>query len=365
MGPLHGIRVLELGGRGPVEFCGMMLSDLGAEVISVRRERSADNIAPLSQIGLGRGRRPITIDLRTRAGLHTALAVIGQVDAVTEGFLPCVAEDLGVGPAACSAVNPALVYGRMTAWGQTGPLATEPAHNINALAVAGLLEHLGRPGTLPAAPMNLIADGGGAMMLALGVTAALLEARSSGLGQVIDASMLDGAALLTTMTHEFRNAGRWSDDPGTNLNDSGAPFYEVYEAADGRLVAIGAVEDRYWTALLGLLEIHHHDLDRWDRANWPQWREWLQEKIHQRTQHEWAQLAETAGVCLSPVLSMEQAPHHPHNKERGVFDHVGEALMPRPSPRFSRTIVEPSAGTRPGEDETAAVLADLGIDPIG
>jgi alpha-methylacyl-CoA racemase len=362
VGPLHGIRILELGGRGPVEFCGMMLSDLGAEVISIRRPRSADNIAPLSKIGLGRGRRPVAIDLRTKAGLQTALAVAGRVDAVTEGFLPGIAEKLGIGPEACMAENPALVYGRITSWGQTGPLASQPAHNINTLAVSGVLDHLGRSGTVPAPPMNLVADGGGAMMLALGLTAALLEARSSGLGQVIDASMLDGAALLSTMTHEFRNAGRWDDERGTNLNDSGAPFYEVYRTADGRLVAIGAVEDRFWKALLNLLEIDDdEEIDRWDRANWPWWRDRLQKRIIQRTQAQWSQAAEMAGVCLSPVLSMAQAVDHPHNRERGVFEQRGETFMPRPSPRFSRTIVDPTRAVSVREDETLAVLADLGI----
>lgn len=360
---MHGIRILELGGRGPVHFCGMMLSDLGAEVISIRRPRREDDITPLSDIGLGRGRRQVTIDLQAEEGLRTALAIAGRVDAVIEGFLPGVAEALGVGPDACSAGNSRLVYGRMTGWGQTGPLSSEPGHNINVLAVAGVLAHLGRADSLPAPPMNLLADGGGAMMLALGVTAALLEARYSGRGQVIDAAMLDGAALLSTMSHEMRNDGRWFDERGSNLNDSGAPFYEVYNTADDRLVAVGAVEDQYWAALLELLDIHGAGPDRWDRANWSWWRARLQGELIRRTQDEWSRIAEMAGVCLSPVLTMVQAADHPHNRERGVFAHVGDAIIPRPAPRFSRTTLDTPAGTIPSGDQTLEVLADLGISP--
>ncbi|CAN5200668.1 CaiB/BaiF CoA-transferase family protein [soil metagenome] len=345
-----------------MQFCGMMLSDLGAEVISIQRPRQADNIAPFSTIGLGRGRRYVSIDLRSEDGLRTALAIAGRVDAVTEGFLPGVAENLGVGPDACAAANRRLVYGRMTGWGQTGPLSSQPGHNINMLAVAGVLTHLGRADGLPVPPTNLLADGGGAMMLALGVTAALLEARTSGQGQVIDASMLDGAALLSTMSHEMRNGGLWDDERGSNLNDSGAPFYEVYETADGRLVAIGAVEDQYWNALIDLLEIHDADVDRWDRANWPWWRARIQEGLILRTQAEWSEIAEMAGVCLSPVLTMAQAADHPHNRERGVFTRAGDSVIPRSAPRFSRTYPDTSPSMPTSDDQTLEVLADLGID---
>ncbi|WP_250292124.1 CaiB/BaiF CoA transferase family protein [Frankia sp. CiP1_Cm_nod1] len=362
MGPLRGVRILELGGRGPVRFCGMLLGDLGAEIISVDRPREADDITPLSDAGLGRRRRRVRLDLRSAAGRATTLEIIKRVDAVIEGFLPGSTERLGLGPQDCAPHNPGLVYGRLTGWGQGGPLMTQPGHNINYLAVSGVLAHLGRAGTLPFPPMNLLADGGGAMFLALGVVSAVLEARSSGVGQVVDAAMVDGAALLSTMSHEMRNEGRWVEQRGSNLNDSGAPFYDVYETADGRLVALGAVEDRLWESLLRLLGLHDEPVDRWDRANWPWWRERLATVFRQRTQARWCALAEQAGVCLSPVLTMAEAPAHPHNTARAVFTRVGDAVLPSPAPRFSRTRLEPIAEPQSRDDDTADVLAELGID---
>lgn len=361
VGPLRGVRILELGGRGPVHFCGMLLGDLGAEVISIDRPRRADDITPLSEAGLGRRRRRVRLDLRSDGGRAMALEIISRVDAVIEGFLPGSTERLGLGPEDCALHNRALVYGRMTGWGQTGPLTSEPGHNINYLAVSGVLAHLGRAGTLPFPPMNLLADGGGAMFLALGVVSAVLEARSSGTGQVVDASMLDGAALLSTMSHDLRNEGRWVEERGSNLNDSGAPFYDVYETADDRLVAVGAVEDRFWEPLVRMLGLHDEPVDRWDRANWPWWRKRLAAAFRQRTQADWCALAEHAGVCLSPVLTMSEAPVHPHNVARGVFTRVGGDVLPSPAPRFSRSRLEPITRTT-SDDETADVLAELGID---
>lgn len=365
MGPLHGLRVLELGGRGPVRFSGMLLADLGAEVISIHRPRPADDITPFGDGGLGRGRRRVSLDLRTPAGLRAALAIANRADAVIEGFLPDVTESLGVGPAECMAGNPRLVYGRITGWGQSGPLAHQPGHDINFLAVSGVLAHLGRAGTLPAPPMNLLADGGGAMLLTLGVTAALLEARESGLGQVVDASMLDGNALLSTMSHEMRNEGRWNEDRGSNLNDSGAPFYDVYPTSDGGLVAVGAVEEEYWESLLALLEIRHQGLDRWDRATWPWWRERLGAAFAQRTRSEWSEHPEAAAACISPVLTGAEAADHPHNQERGIFTQVGDDLLPSPAPRFSRTALRPLDSTAWGSDQTRQVLGELEIDKTG
>ncbi|QRI79205.1 MULTISPECIES: CaiB/BaiF CoA-transferase family protein [Rhodococcus] len=365
MGPLHGLRVLELGGRGPVRFSGMLLADLGAEVISIHRPRPADDVTPLGDAGLGRGRRRVSLDLRTPAGRRAALAIASRADAVIEGFLPKVTESLGVGPADCMAANPRLVYGRITGWGQTGPLANQPGHDINFLAVSGVLAHLGRADTLPAPPMNLLADGGGAMLLTLGVTAAVLQARESGVGQVVDASMLEGDALLSTMSHEMRNEGRWVDERGSNLNDSGAPFYDVYPTSDGRLVAVGAVEERYWTALLALLEIGDEGPDRWDRATWPWWRERLGAAFAQRTQTQWCEHSEAAGACVSPVLTGAEAADHPHNRERGIFTRVGDDVLPSPAPRFSRTTLRPLGSTAWGSDQTRQVLAELEIDEMG
>jgi len=339
----------------------MLLSDLGAEVIAVDRPRGADDITPLSSAGLGRGRRRVRLDLRSEEGHALALQVVSRVDAVIEGFLPGAMERLGLGPAECSANNEALVYGRLTGWGQDGPLMTQPGHNINYLAVSGVLAHHGRAESLPFPPMNLLADGGGAMFLALGVVAAVLEARSSGVGQVVDAAMLDGAALLSTMSHEMRNEGRWSEHRGSNLNDSGAPFYDVYETADDQLIAVGAVEDRFWDPLVDLLDVRDESVDRWDRVNWSWWRKRLAAAFRKRTQAEWCALAEYEDVCLSPVLTMSDAPTHAHNVARRVFTRVGEAVLPSPAPRFSRTALVPVAARQSG-DETADVLADLGIE---
>lgn len=361
MGPLRGVRVLELGGRGPVRFCGMILGDLGAEIISVDRPRDADDITPLSEIGLGRRRRRVELDLGSGEGRTTALEIAERVDAVIEGFLPGSMERLGLGPEDCTPRNPALVYGRLTGWGQSGPLATQPGHNINYLAVSGVLAHLGRAETLPFPPMNLLADGGGAMFLALGVVAAVLEARASGVGQVVDAAMADGAALLSTMSHEMRNEGRWVEERGRNLNDSGAPFYDVYETSDGRFVAVGAVENRFWEALVRLLGLQDEPLDRWNRAHWPWWRERLATTFRQRTQAQWCALAEDAGVCLSPVLTMSEAPSHPHNLARAVFTRLGDLVLPSPAPRFSRSQLEPITESHFVGNDTADVLAELGI----
>lgn len=359
-GPLHGVRILELGGRGPVHFCGMLLADLGAEVISVQRPRPADDITPLGDFGIGRGRRKVALDLRTTYGHDVAMKLVVRVDALIEGFIPGVAEGLGMGPDDCLEANQRLVYGRITAWGQDGPLSREPAHNLNSLAVSGALAQLGRAESIPAPPSNLLADGGGAMFLAVGLLAALHEAGASGQGQVVDASMLDGAAYLTTMSHEMRSEGRWSEKRGTNLNDSGAPFYDVYRTSDSKHVAVAAVEDPLWGRLLDILDIDEPGPDRWDQAHWPWWRGRLQDVICLRTRDEWQRLAENAGGCVSPVLTLSEAGLHPHNRERAVFTAVDGALLPSPAPRFSRTPLRPLDEAE-SSDQTAAVLQELGF----
>ncbi|CAN5648693.1 CaiB/BaiF CoA-transferase family protein [soil metagenome] len=359
-GPLHGVRVLELGGRGPVHFCGMLLADLGAEVISVQRPRSSDDITPLSDFGIGRGRRKVALDLRSPHGHGVAIDLVTRVDALIEGFVPGAAERLGMGPEDCLRVNERLVYGRMTAWGQDGPLAREPAHNLNSIAVSGALAHLGRADTVPAPPANLLADGGGAMFLAVGLLAALHEAGASGQGQVVDASMLEGAAYLTTMSHEMRNGGGWSEERGTNLNDSGAPFYDVYRTSDAKLVAVAAVEDPLWRRLMVILGIDETDPDRWDRAHWPWWHRRLQKELGQRTRTEWQSLAESAGGCVSPVLTLSEAGAHPHNHARGVFTAVHGAVLPSPTPRFSRTPLRPLHEAE-SSDQTETILEELGL----
>jgi alpha-methylacyl-CoA racemase len=341
----------------------MLLADLGAEVISATRARRADDVTPASPAGLGRRRRRVELDLRTPAGRDTALGIAHRVDAVIEGFRPGVAERLGVGPEDCCRDNAALVYGRTTGWGQNGPLADRPGHDINYLAVSGVLAHLGRAESLPAPPMSLIADGGAGMLLALGVLAAVVEAARSGSGQIVDTSMLEGATLLSTLMHEMNNEGAWVDERGANVNDSGAPFYDVYQTADGECVALGGVEDRLWEPLARLLGIADActALDRWDRSAWSALRGMIQVAVARRTRDEWCALADEAGVCLSPVLSMSEAVVHPHNEARGVFERVPGGIFPAPSPRFSRTPIAALPQEDFEQDETADVLAELGI----
>ncbi|MCC8245090.1 CaiB/BaiF CoA transferase family protein [Saccharothrix luteola] len=357
-GPLEGLKVVELAGLAPAPFGCMVLADLGASVVRVDRVGGGTEV-PL----LGRGRRSIGVDVRRPEGAELVLRLVAESDVLVEGFRPGVTERLGIGPAQCLARNPRLVYGRMTGWGQDGPLADRAGHDINYIAVAGALEPIGRAGAPPTVPLNVVGDfGGGGLLLALGVLAALYERERSGRGQVVDAAMVDGAALLTTFLHGMSSVGAWPGARGTNLLDGGAPFYDVYEAADGGFVSIGALEEKFYAELLAVLGLADAGLPgRHDPANWPELRARIAAAVATRTRDEWAALAEGTDACLAPVLAPGEAPKHGHNAERGTFVEVGGVVQPAPAPRFGRT---PAAAPGPPPavgEHTVEVLAGLGL----
>jgi alpha-methylacyl-CoA racemase len=363
MGPLAGVRVVELAGIGPGPFCAMLLADMGAEVLRV--DRPAASAGPWPPL-LTRGRRSVAVDLKHPEGPKVVLRLADAADVVLEGFRPGVAERLGIGPDACLARNPRLVYGRMTGWGQDGPLRASAGHDINYLALAGALHPLGRPGEPPHPPLNLLGDyGGGGMLLAFGVACALLEAGRSGRGQVVDAAVLDGGALLTTVLHELAGLGLWRWERGTNLLDGGAPFYDVYETADGGHVALGSLEPEFFGELLVLLGLDgEEDLPaQFDRERWPELRRRIAAAVKRRSRDEWAALAGAGDACLTPVLSPTEAAEHPHNRERGVFAATPDGPTPAPAPRFSRTPAgPPGPNPQPGE-HTGTALPDWGFTP--
>ena len=362
MGPLEGVRVVEIAGIGPGPFCAMLLADMGADVVRVDRPAAEDSPG-LPQL-LGRGRRSLVVDLKHERGAEVVLRLAADADALIEGFRPGVAERLGIGPDVCLARNPRLVYGRMTGWGQDGPLRHAAGHDIDYIAVAGALHPIGQQGRAPVPPLNLLGDyGGGGLLLAFGIACGLLEARRSGQGQVIDAAIVDGAALLTTMVHELAPLGLWNERRGTNLLDGGAPFYGVYETADGEHMAVGALEPKFYAELLGRLGLDAGDLPApADRARWPQLRERLAAVFRTRTRAEWCELLEGSDACVAPVLRPSEAPAHRHNLERGTFVPVGGSPQPAPAPRFSRTPpAPPSPPSAPGQ-HTDEVLAAWGFD---
>jgi alpha-methylacyl-CoA racemase len=366
MGPLAGITVIEIAGIGPGPFCGMLLSDLGADVIRIDRAgtvHGGDPERPPADL-LNRGRRSIGVDLKSPEGVEVVLDLVAGADALIEGFRPGVAERLGIGPDECLARNPKLVYGRMTGWGQDGPYASTAGHDINYIALAGALDSIGRRGEAPVPPLNLVGDfGGGGMLLAFGVTAGLLEAQRSGQGQVIDAAMVDGAATLMTMMHSFRAMGIWNLERGTNMLDSGAHFYDVYETADGRYVSIGSIEPQFYDELLRLTGLEGEELPwQQDRNEWPAMKERLAAIFRSKTRDEWCEIMEGTDVCFAPVLSMDEAPAHPHNVERGTFVEVAGVTQPGPSPRFSRTPGEIRRPPAHAGQHTDQVLTEAGYD---
>lgn len=369
MGPLTGFRILEIAGLGPAPFCAMLLSDLGAEVVRVDRPgppgRGVLDVLdtdPRLDL-LQRGRRSLAVDLKHPRGAGTVLRLVERADALIEGFRPGVAERLGIGPEACLARNPRLVYGRMTGWGQEGPLASAVGHDIDYIALSGALHAIGRAGEKPALPLNLVGDfGGGALYLAVGILSALLETSRSGQGQVVDAAMVDGAASLLTMFHGMSAAGTWFDERGVNLLDGGAPFYDVYETADGKYLAVGALEPRFYAELLRLTGLEGEELPaQADIFRWPELRQRFAEVFKQRTREEWCAILEGTEACVAPVLSLSEAPQHPHMAARRTFVEVDGVTQPAPAPRFSRT---PGAIQRPPEPpgaSTGEVLADWGF----
>ncbi len=363
-GPLSGITVIELAGIGPGPFCGMMLADMGARVIRVDRAQNVmggDPASPPTGV-LERGRESIGIDLKNPDGVETVLKLVEKADVIFEGFRPGVTERMGLGPDVCLARNPKIVYGRMTGWGQEGPYAQAAGHDINYIALAGALHPIGRRGQAPVPPLNLVGDfGGGGMLLAFGIACALLEARSSGKGQVVDAAMVDGAAILTAMFYGMR--GFWSTERGTNLLDTGAHFYDVYETKDGEHISLGSIEPQFYAELRRLAGL---DADEWnaqmDRSKWPELKEKIAAVFKTKTRDEWNAIMEHTDVCYAPVLSLDEAHLHPHNVERGTFKTINGVLQPGPAPRYSRTQAEIQGPAAHAGQHTDDVLASFGFD---
>jgi alpha-methylacyl-CoA racemase len=367
-GPLLGYKIIELAGIGPGPFAGMMFSDMGADVVRVDRAETVrpGAGAPLSDV-LGRGRRSVGVDLKHPRGRDVVLRLVEGADALIEGFRPGVTERLGVGPDDCLARNPKLVYGRMTGWGQDGPYASAAGHDINYIALSGTLSMIGRVGEAPVPPLNLVGDfGGGGMLLAFGVVCALLEAGRSGRGQVIDAAMVDGAALLAAMIHGFRAAGMWGER-GTNILDTGAWYYEVYETADGGHISFGSIEPQFVAEMLRITGLAE-DADgqgalpeQNDHSAWPAMKERVAALVKTKTRQEWCELLEGSDACFAPVLDATEAPTYPHNKERGTFVDIAGVVQPGPAPRFSRTVAEVAGPPTAAGSHTDEVLADWGF----
>lgn len=363
VGPLDGVRVLELPAIGPVPFLGMLLADLGASVIKIDRLSGAGNGLEIPPGALDRGRRSIGVDLRKPGGAELALMIIERSEVLVEGFRPGVAERLGVGPDVALQRNPALVYGRMTGWGQDGPLAPRAGHDITYLAISGALHGIGEHDRTPIPPVNYLADfGGGAMMLATGVLAALVHARTTGQGQVVDAAMTEGAAYLSTMTRQFFGTGRWTDERERNLLDGGAPNYRCYQCSDGRYVAVGALESKFWAELVQTLGSDPDEVpDPYDRGQWQACAAWLADCFRTRPRDEWAEIFADTDGCVAPVLSLTEAPNHPQNRARKSFAEIDGYQVAAPVPRFSRTTTTfDPAVPEPGAD-TDAILDELQI----
>jgi alpha-methylacyl-CoA racemase len=363
MGPLSGVRVIEIASLAPAPFGCMILADLGADVLRVERAERCGPDAPAPKDPLSRGRRSVGLNLKDPAAVELLLRLVQDADVLVEGFRPGVAERLGFGPEVCAERNPRLVFGRMTGWGQEGPLAPTAGHDIDYIAISGALSPIGRAGQPPVPPINFVGDfGGGGMLLAMGILAALVERAGSGRGQVVDAAMVDGSALITSFLYGMRATGAWQDQRGSNLLDGAAPFYDTYVCAGGGCVAVGALEPQFYAALLAGLGLADAGLPaQHDRARWPELRERFADTFASRSRDEWAKVFAGTDACVSPVLSMGEAPAHPHAIARNAFVEVGGVVQPAPAPRFGRTGAgTPAAPPRPGAD-TGAVLAGLGV----
>ncbi|GAB3693264.1 CaiB/BaiF CoA-transferase family protein [Actinocorallia lasiicapitis] len=366
MGPLSGVRVIELAGIGPGPFAAMLLADLGAEVIRIDRP-GRGGVGPSANKDMtNRSKRSVAVDLKSDAGREVVLRLVEQADVLIEGFRPGVTERLGLGPQDCLKRNQRLVYGRMTGWGQEGPLSHTAGHDIGYIAVTGVLHAIGRKGGPPQVPLNLVGDfAGGSMYLVVGVLAALLEAKTSGHGQVVDAAIVDGTAHLSTFIHAFLASGTWQDERGVNMLDTGAPFYDVYETADGGHMAVGAIEAQFYAEFLRLLEVDPVEAVQFDFANWEDIRALFASRFKTRTRDEWAEIFLPTDACVAPVLSLTEAAAHPYNTARGVFvPGVDGTPQPAPAPRFSRTL-----GAITGPPSTAGahsreVLTELGFPDV-
>ena len=359
MGPLRGVKVVEIASIGPGPFAVMMLADMGADVIRLERSDGGGGLGSGSWNFMHRGRPSVGCDLKSPTGRELALRLCEEADVLVEGFRPGVMERLGLGPDDVAARNQRLVYGRMTGYGQEGPMAAVAGHDINYISLSGALGAIAREGERPLFPLNLVGDfGGGGMLLALGVLAAVIEARESGRGQVVDASMVEGASVMMTLIHAMREIGMWSEPPGTNLLDSGAHFYEVYECSDGGFIAVGALEPQFYAQLLELIGLDPDECPQMDQARWPELKERFAEVFRTRTRDEWAAILEPAEACVTPVLSLDEAPRHPHNAARGSFVEIGGKLQPAPAPRFSGTPASvPEPPPEPGADTERALSA--------
>ena len=359
--PLHGLTIVEMAGIGPGPFCGMMLADHGAEVIRIDRGPRA-GFPVDARDPLLRGRKAIALDLKSEAGRAAVRRIAAHADGLIEGFRPGVMERLGLGPDVLLGDNPRLVYGRMTGWGQSGPLAQEPGHDIDYLAISGTLHALGRAGDKPTPPINLVADfGGGGMLLAFGMLAGLLHARATGEGQVVDAAMTEGAALLTSMMWGFRAMGAWRGQRGENLLDTGAPFYDTYETADGKWLAVGAIEPQFFAGLARVMELgERFAAPMMKPALWPELRAELTARFATRTRDAWVAAFAGSEACVQPVLDFDEAAAHPHNRARGSFVEAGGVVQPAPAPRYSTS--PPVAPAMAGARRDADWLHDLGFD---
>jgi alpha-methylacyl-CoA racemase len=366
MGPLAGVRIIEMAGIGPAPFAAMMLSDMGAEVVRVDRREAADlgipGRAPKFEV-LHRGRSSIAVDVKAEAGCEVVKRLVAKAHAIIEGFRPGVMERLGLGPDVLLKINPKLVFGRMTGFGQDGPLANQAGHDINYIALAGVLHAIGRKGEAPVPPLNLVGDfGGGGMLLAFGVVCALLEAQKSGKGQVVDAAMVDGSAALMGLIYGLYSQGTWKDERGVNILDTGSPWYGTYQTKDGKWLAVGAIEKRFYEEFVQRIGLKLAELPKQhDRNGWPQLRQKFAEIIAGKTRAEWEQVFEGSDACVAPVLSLGEVENYPHNKARKTFMSVDGVLQPAPAPRFSRTVPEAGKPARQVGSDTERVLAAWGF----
>jgi alpha-methylacyl-CoA racemase len=365
MGPLQGVKIVELAGIGPGPFAGMLLSDMGADVLRIdRAQQVTGDFSKPNRDSMYRGRRSVGVDLKHPEGVETVLRLVETADALFEGFRPGVTERLGLGPDVCLARNPKLVYGRMTGWGQDGPYAQAAGHDINYIALAGALAHFGREGSKPTPPINLVGDfGGGGMFLAFGIVCGILEAQRSGRGQVIDAAMVDGSAILMSMMWGLKAIGFWDEAMGVNVLDSGAPFYDTYETKDGKFVSLGSLEPQFYAELVNRLGLADAGLPaQMDRAGWPELRERFTALFKTKTRDEWSAILEHSDACFAPVLTMSEAVAHPHIKARGTVINRDGVDQPAPAPRFSRTPGEVARDAPWPGQHTDEALAEWGFD---
>jgi alpha-methylacyl-CoA racemase len=366
MGPLSGVKIVELAGIGPGPFAGMMLSDMGADIVRIDKANDVkpESFGKQNREPLYRGRRSIGVNLKNPEGVETVLKLVEQADALFEGYRPGVTERLGLGPDVCLARNPGLVYARMTGWGQDGPMANASGHDINYIALAGALAHFGREGAKPTPPINLVGDfGGGGLLMAFGIACGLFEARVSGKGQVIDVAMVDGSATLMSMIWGFRQLGIWNEEaPGTNMLDTGAPYYDTYETADGKYISLGSLEPQFYAELIERIGLGGEDLGFYmDKNNWPALRERFTPLFKSKTRDEWDAILKGTDACYAPVLTMTEAAEDEHIKARQTIIERGGVHQPAPSPRFSRTKAEITIDPPWPGQQTDDALADWGF----